>query len=109
MHCLSRSLLLVALASLSGMASAGDTLLIDRSKDVPANAPTHGMSITQVQTKFGAPASKLEPRGGQKRAWPTITRWVYPSYTVYFAHDRVVDVVANQASADEIGPKPPVK
>jgi hypothetical protein len=34
---------------------------------------------------------------------------VYPTYTVYFAHDRVIDVVANQASADEIGPKPAVK
>mgnify|MGYP001355627092 CR=1 len=109
MHCLSRSLLLVALASLSGMASAGDTLLIERSKAVPANAPAHGMSIAQVHSKFGAPASKLEPRGGQKRAWPTITRWVYPSYTVYFAHDRVIDVVVNQASADEIGPKQPMK
>ena len=109
MHCLSRSLLLVVLASLSGMASAGDTLLIERSKDVPANAHTHGMSIAQVQSKFGAPAYKLEPRGGQKRAWPTITRWVYPSYTVYFAHDRVIDVVVNQASADEIGPKQPMK
>ena len=109
MPCLSRSLLLVVLASLSGMASAGDTLLIDRSKEVPANAPTHGMSTAQVQAKFGAPASQLDPRGGQKRAWPTINRWVYPGYTVYFAHDRVIDVAANQASADEVGPKPPVK
>ncbi|HOV95317.1 MAG TPA: hypothetical protein PK789_00850 [Thermomonas sp.] len=109
MHCLSRSLLLITLASLSGLASAGDTLLIDRAKQTPANAPSHGMSAAQVTSRFGAPASKLEPRGGQKRAWPTITRWVYPTYTVYFAHDRVIDVVANQASADEIGPKPAVK
>jgi len=38
-----------------------------------------------------------------------IHRWVYPGFTVYFEKSRVIDVVLNQASADEIGPKPPIR
>lgn len=109
MHRLSRSLLFVVLSTVAGTACAGDTLLIQRVGAVSANAPSHGMRANEVIAKFGAPASKLEPRGGQSRTWPTITRWVYPTYTVYLAHDRVIDVVANQASTDEIGPKPAEK
>ena len=51
----------------------------------------------------------VEMRGGQKRQWPTIHRWVYPAFTVYFEKSKVIDVVANQADADEIGPKPPIR
>ncbi|WP_256644914.1 hypothetical protein [Thermomonas paludicola] len=106
MNLLSRSLLLAALASASGIACAGDTLLIERVQESPTNVPTRGMSTAQVQAKFGAPSERLDPRGGQKHAWPTINRWVYPTFTVYFEHNRVIDAVANKASPDEIGPKP---
>ena len=50
----------------------------------------------------------MDPRGGQKSQWPTINRWVYPAFTVYFENTRVIDVVANKADASEIGPKPPI-
>lgn len=96
----------VALASSAG----AETLLIDRANEKPAQAlPLRGQSMAEVQTRFGEPSQKLDPRGGQKRQWPTINRWVYPAFTVYFEKQRVIDVVANQASADEIGPKPPVR
>ena len=65
--------------------------------------------LVEVPARFGAPQERLEPRGGQKRQWPTINRWVYPAFTVYFEKQRVIDVVANQAGPDEIGPKPPVR
>ena len=52
---------------------------------------------------------KLDPQGGQKRQWPTINRWVYPAFTVYFEKSKVIDVVANKASAEEIGPKPAIR
>ena len=71
--------------------------------------PSRGMTTAQVQARFGAPTERLDPRGGQKRQWPTINRWVYPAFTVYFEKQRVIDVVANQAGADEIGPKPPIR
>ena len=101
-----RSLLLAALVATSGVASAGDTLLIQRVKEAPANLPARGLRMAQVEAKYGAPGERLDRRGGQKRAWPAIDRWVYPSFTVYFEHGRVIDAVANKASADEIGPKP---
>ena len=100
---------LIALLGLAGTATA-DTLLIERAQEKPAEALTvRGQTAQQVEARFGAPQQKLEPRGGQKRQWPTIPRWVYPAYTVYFEKNRVIDVVANQAGPEEIGPKPPIR
>jgi hypothetical protein len=100
---------LFALLSLASIASA-DTLLIERVQEKPAIAlPVRGQTASQVEASFGAPQQKLEPRGGQKSQWPVINRWVYASFTVYFEKSRVIDVVANQASPDEIGPKPPIR
>lgn len=100
--------MLVLLCS-AGAASA-DTLLIERVQEPAAVAlPVRGQSAADVEARFGAPQQKLEPRGGQKRQWPVIHRWVYPAFTVYFEKNRVIDVVANQASPDEIGPKPPIR
>ena len=89
--------------------AAAETLLVDRVKLEPANAPARGQSMAQVEARFGAPVEKLEPRGGQKRQWPAIHRWVYPDYTVYFERGRVFDVVLNRASPSETGPKPPIR
>ncbi|AJC44869.1 MULTISPECIES: hypothetical protein [Xanthomonas] len=100
---------LLAVLGLAGGAHA-ETLLVDRVKEEPAAAlPTRGLSMAQVQARYGAPQQKLEPRGGQKRQWPTINRWVYPAFTVYFEKQKVVDVVANKADANEIGPKPAIR
>jgi hypothetical protein len=64
--------------------------------------------MAQVEARFGAPAERMDPRGGQKSQWPTINRWAYPEFTVYFEKNRVIDVVANKATTAEIGPKPPI-
>ena len=86
------------------------TLLIERvQEENKASMPVRGQTMAQVEAKYGAPSDKLDPRGGQKRQWPTINRWVYPSFTVYFEKSRVIDVVANKADANEVGPKPPIK
>ena len=82
------------------------TLLIDRIRQEPAGLPAHGLTMAQVEARHGAPQERLAPVGGQKRAWPTIQRWVYPDFTVYFAHGRVVDAVAHRAGPDETGPRP---
>ena len=100
---------LFALLCCTGAASA-DTLLIERVQEKPAVAlPVRGQTAAAVEARFGAPQQKLEPRGGQKSQWPVINRWVYADFTVYFEKSRVIDVVANQASPDEIGPKPPIR
>jgi hypothetical protein len=105
----SRALPLFAVLALSGAVSA-ETLLIDRVHQEPKmSMPTRGMSMAQVQARFGAPADRLDPRGGQKHQWPTINRWSYPAFTVYFEKTKVIDAVATKTGPDEIGPKPPIR
>ena len=88
----------------------GDTLLIERvQEENKAAMPTRGMTMQQVEARFGAPTDRLDPRGGQKRQWPTINRWTYPAFTVYFEKNHVIDAVANKAGAGEVGPKPAIK
>ena len=86
----------------------GDVLLIERVREEPGNLPKRGMSMAQVEAKYGAPSDRLDPRGGQKRDWPTINRWTYPGFTVYFERNKVIDVVMTKADPNEIGPKPPI-
>jgi hypothetical protein len=97
-------------ASAPVVAAEGDTLLIERvQEENTAAMPARGMSAQEVESRFGAPSSKLDPRGGQKRQWPTINRWTYPTFTVYFESNRVIDAVANKADANEVGPKPAIR
>jgi hypothetical protein len=104
-----RTASLLALFVLAGTASA-ETLLIDRvQQENKAALPTRGMTMAQVEARFGAPADRLDPRGGQKRQWPTINRWSYPAFTVYFEKNKVIDAVANKADETEIGPKPAIR
>ncbi len=71
--------------------------------------PARGSSPAQVETRFGTPAEKLAPRGGQRSQWPSIARWVYPGFTVYFENGRVIDAVAKRSHPEELGPKPPIR
>ena len=102
-------LLSAALLALPLSASA-ETLLIERVQDESAVAlPTRGLSMAEVEARHGAPADRMDPRGGQKSQWPTIHRWVYPQFTVYFEQDRVIDAVLNKADPTEVGPKPAIR
>jgi len=106
---LTSSLVLSALLCVAGSASA-DTLLVDRAQHKAHVAlPERGLTTAQVEARYGAPSERLDPRGGQKRQWPTINRWVYPQFTVYFERDRVIDAVLNQATAGETGPRPAIR
>ena len=88
----------------------GDTLLVERvQQENTAAMPARGMTMQQVEARFGKPSNQLDPRGGQKRQWPTINRWTYPTFTVYFEKSRVIDAVANTADANEVGPKPAIR
>ncbi len=86
-----------------------ETLLVERVAQEQGAVPARGMGMAEVRARFGEPASRMEPAGGQKRQWPTIHRWVYPGFTVYFERSRVIDAVANKADAAEIGPKPAIR
>ena len=102
-----RSLTLVfAIAAFAaGSLAHAEVLLMDRVKQERSmNGPARGMSMTQVEARFGAPTTKSDPRGGDTRLHPVINRWVYPDYTVYFERDRVISSVMNKGP-NEIGLK----
>ena len=64
-----------------------------------ASMPVRGMSMAQVEKRFGAPAEKLAPAGGDAAKHPTINRWRYAGYTVYFERNRVIHSVVDAAPA----------
>lgn len=70
-----------------------DTLLIDsvNQKSAGVSQATRGMTMDQVSRHFGAPSQKLAPVGN-----PPITRWIYPTYTIYFEYQLVLTSVANR-------------
>lgn len=59
-----------------------------------AAVPTRGMSMAQVEARFGAPSERFAAIGQ-----PPITRWLYPSFVVYFEYQHVVHTVAVRPAA----------
>ena len=96
-----------ALAALAaGSPARADTLLVDRVKQERGrDFPARGMTMAQVERHYGPPRDKLVPAGGDAPRHPTINRWVYDNYIVYFERDRVIDSVVARATPNEIGPK----
>jgi hypothetical protein len=85
------TLAVLALASSVGHA---DTLLldgIDMDAQTASSRPKSGMSMTAVESTYGAPAERRAAVGE-----PPITRWDYPLFSVYFEHDRVIHAVARR-------------
>jgi len=86
-------ILLLAAVLAGGVAQAetieSDNGIAVKQSDIPT--PTRGMTMDQVASKFGAPATKVPPVGK-----PPISRWEYPGYVVYFEGTHVIhSVVAN--------------
>jgi hypothetical protein len=86
-------ILLLAAVLASGFAGA-ETIAVDNGiavKESDVATPARGMTMDQVASKFGAPATKI-PAVGK----PPISRWEYPGFVVYFEHTHVIhSVVAN--------------
>jgi hypothetical protein len=99
-----------ALAQEQDRRTSGDVLLVERSQaaERSMNLPRRGLSMGEVERRFGAPDHKHAPVGGNRPQHPPITRWTYPEFSVYFEHSTVIDSVANQL-ARETGPKPPAR
>jgi hypothetical protein len=69
-----------------------ETIVVDdqvQVRDAGVDKPKRGITMTQVEAKFGTPATKHDAVG-----LPPITRWDYPSFSVFFERDRVIDSVA---------------
>jgi len=87
--------------------AAADTLLITRTQAAAhANLPKRGASMAAVEAAYGAPVTKHEAVGGGSSKTPPITRWDYPTFSVYFENSHVVNSVLAKASELEIGPAP---
>lgn len=87
----------LALLMLAAGVARADTLLIDGidlDKQTVDSRPKPGMSMTAVESSYGAPTSRHPAVGGASAQQPPITRWDYPSFSVYFEHDKVVHAVA---------------
>ena len=81
------------LLALAGAARA-DTLLIDGVESDAQSAstrPRSGMSMTAVESTYGAPAQKHATVGQ-----PPITRWDYSNFSVYFEHEHVIHAVVRR-------------
>jgi hypothetical protein len=89
----------LALLFLAAPSTYADTLLID---GLDANVqskslrPRAGMSMTAVESTFGAPSQRHAPVGGSVAQHPPITRWDYPAFSVYFEHQLVIHAVARR-------------
>jgi len=79
----------MAMAVMAGEPAAADTLLVTAVKqEAGVRRPWSGMTMSQVEQKFGQPQRKLSAVGD-----PPITRWVYQKYVVYFERNRVIHAV----------------
>jgi hypothetical protein len=80
-----------------GLATAhaqGDPAATAPAAQGQAGVPTRGLSMAQVERRFGAPADRMAAIGQ-----PPITRWVYPTFVVYFEHNIVIHAVGTSAAA----------
>ena len=68
------------------------------------NLPARGMSMAQVEKKYGAPSRKLSPRGGDSTRHPTINRWEYSNFIVYFENSHVIHAVLNTPAGNNRNP-----
>jgi hypothetical protein len=61
-------------------------------RDSTVDKPKRGVTMSQVEAKFGAPVTKHDAVGQ-----PPITRWDYAGFSVFFEHDRVIDSVVTSS------------
>ena len=87
-----RILVALVCALVPAGAAFGETLVVDDQvvlKNSDVERPARGSTMTTVESKFGAPVTRHATVGQ-----PPITRWDYPSFSVFFEHDRVIHAVA---------------
>ncbi|HEU4616852.1 MAG TPA: hypothetical protein VFV10_02385 [Gammaproteobacteria bacterium] len=92
------TLLLVAAAPIV----RADTLLLDSieaNKATASSRPRGGMSMDKVEAQFGAPIERHAAVGE-----PPITRWDYPTFSVYFEYQLVIHAVPSTVEPSSAAP-----
>lgn len=73
--------------------AAAETVVVDGHVQLAQSSVAHpqrGSTMKAVEARFGAPERRY-PAVGK----PPITRWDYPSFSVYFEYSRVVHAVVH--------------
>lgn len=101
--------LLAAMAVAAGLATsqtahAQQTLGQRVQEEQGMHLPARGMSMAQVEKQYGAPLRKLSPRGGDSSRHPTINRWEYSNFIVYFENSHVIHAVLNTPAGNNHDP-----
>jgi len=109
MYKFSISLPMIALLAAAGISAPqpaqADNLLMNRvQQEKGMDLPQRGMSMEQVEKKYGAPQRKLSPRGGDSQKHPVINRWEYSSFIVFFEHSHVIHAVLNTPAGNNKNP-----
>lgn len=104
-HSLSMIALLAGADLFVTPAAHADNLLIHRvQQEQGMNLPARGLSMNQVQQRYGAPQRKLSPRGGDSVKHPVINRWDYAQFIVYFEREHVIHAVLNTPAGNNTNP-----
>ena len=102
---ISLSMVVLLAAAASSAPARADNLLVNRvQQEQGMDLPTRGMSMDQVEKKYGAPQRKLTPRGGDSSKHPTINRWDYSNFIVYFEKSHVIHAVLNTPAGNNTNP-----
>ena len=88
----------------SQAAYAQETLSQRVQEEKTMHLPQRGMSMAQVEKQYGAPLRKLSPRGGDSARHPTINRWEYSNFIVYFEKSHVIHAVLNTPAGNNRNP-----
>ena len=99
-------------ALLCGCALAGsalaDTVVVNdqvQVRESQIDCPKGGLTMGDVEKRFGAPVTRHAAVGGGSPHHPQITRWDYNGFSVFFEGDRVIHSVTTGA-APTAGPAP---
>jgi hypothetical protein len=77
-------------------AALAETIVVNdqvQVRDSGVDKPKRGVTMTQVEKKFGPPVTKHDAVGK-----PPITRWDYQGFSVFFERDRVIDAVTTTSA-----------
>ncbi len=90
-------MVLTLMILLAASPAIADVLLIEEVRQADRmDVPDNGLTMSEVESRFGAPARKLNAVGD-----PPITQWEYGRWSVYFEFDRVLFTVLHRGEVIE--------
>jgi hypothetical protein len=90
------AMLLMALPTQADVLSIAEPTYNTPNSEAGVLRPTRGMTMQQVEQKFGKAQQQFEPKGT-----PAITRWQYSQFDVYFENQLVIHSVVQREPAPQ--------